>query len=146
MTYLSPHVWGNLVTFPSRIINEAKKGKWGKHSQVHFPPPSMLTEVLLKAAPLQDLNLWPLKHEAAPLPSLLEKLLFWWVESNWTELASGQDPRNNTYFFLEVEGDGGRECPSCCNDCLSKKWLWWAESNYLGWGTAETPGLTSLLK
>ena len=69
-----------------------------------FPIPWPLTEVLLKAAPQQDLNLWPVKHEATPLPNLLQNLLSHWVELNWPELASGQDPREKSYFSFEAGG------------------------------------------
>jgi hypothetical protein len=62
-----------------------------------------LTEVLLKAAPQWDLNLWPSKHEAALLPKLLGKILSWWVESNWPWLAFSQDSRENSYFYFEVQ-------------------------------------------
>lgn len=89
-----------------------------------FSTPWALTEVLLKGAPQQDLNLWPMKCEAAPPPNLLEKLLSWWVESNWPELSSGQDPREKSYFSFEVGGFAGSECPSGSNDCLCKKGPW----------------------
>lgn len=48
-----------------------------------------------------------MKHEAAVLPKLLEKILHWWVESNRLKLASSQGPRENGYFFFEVELVGG---------------------------------------
>lgn len=82
---------------------------WGKnkeseeHAPRFIPYPLTINRGLIESNPSTGFE--PMTYEtwSHPLPNLLQKFLSCWVESNWPELASGQDPKEKGYFSLEVE-------------------------------------------
>lgn len=84
---------------------KAKKRQGGKRPPQprRAPHPGMLTEVSLKGGPQQDLNLWHLKHEAAPLPSLCKSP----GPGAWSQVAQnwpGAQPPGTAGAVFEVGG------------------------------------------